>query len=369
MIIAFATAVVANIIFMPAIIQLSHRNGFFDTVDPRKVHTGNVPRLGGIGIFGAFIVGAIAGGSIQVAGLSSHDLSLVVARAPLLIVSFATIFALGLVDDFSNIPALRKLLGQLIAALLVVLAGYSIESFTIPFVWIEVDLGIAASPVTVLYIIALSNAINLIDGIDGFAGGISAFAALTFGVVGLVQGNTVVAVVAFSLAGAVAGFLLFNLPPARIFMGDSGSLFLGHILAVIPLLGLNAFPSRPGLAMMVPATVLIIPILDTVSAIFRRTRRGLPIHTPDREHLHHKLLDLSLTNRQILLVIYLYMAVLGSLCVAYRFLPPSMSVLIFFVLLGVNCIIMGALRRHHERHHSPHLANAAEKLEVGRRAS
>jgi UDP-GlcNAc:undecaprenyl-phosphate GlcNAc-1-phosphate transferase len=369
MIVAFATAVVANVIFMPAIIQLSHRKGFFDTVDARKVHTGNVPRLGGVGIFGAFVVGAIAGGSIQVVGLSSQELSLVVARTPLLIISFATIFSLGLVDDFSNIPAFRKLLGQVVAALLVVLAGYTIESFTIPFFWVEVNLGIAAAPVTVLYIIALSNAINLIDGIDGFAGGVSAFAALTFGVVGLVQGNTLVAVVSLALAGAIAGFLLFNLPPARIFMGDSGSLFLGHILAVVPLLGLNAVPGRPGLAMMVPATILVIPLLDTASAIFRRARRGLPIHAPDREHLHHKLLDLGLTNRQILVVIYLYMAILGSLCVAYWFLSPTTSVLLFVAVLAANGLIMGMLRRHHEQHHSPHLMTTREKVEVRRRAS
>ncbi|HUX14559.1 MAG TPA: MraY family glycosyltransferase [Spirochaetia bacterium] len=307
--IAFIAASVVTLLLIPGILALAHRNQWYDKVDERKVHNTDTPRLGGVGMFASFlIVGAIASiaaGTVLGTNTDSESYGGLIAVG----LGVVLIHAVGLVDDFTNIRALVKLVGQILAAVVVTLGGLSLHQIGLPGFGIYLNFGIFAYPVTVVWIISLSNALNLVDGLDGYAGGIAGNAALFYGVVATVQGNHIQALLSFILAGAILGFLVFNFPPARIFMGDSGSLFLGFALAVIPLV-----PGDDGqrtMSLLVPISVLMIPILDTIYAIVRRQRQGRPFYSPDREHLHHKLLDLGMAPRTILAVVYSYCFVMG----------------------------------------------------------
>lgn len=240
--------------------------------------------------------------------------------------AFGLIHSLGLLDDFRNLHALLKFSLQAVAAILVVIGGFTISEVNIPSVGL-VSLGVAAWPLTVIWIIAISNAVNFVDGIDGLAGGIAGIAALAMGVSAFLLGSGTPAVMAFALLGAVLGFLLFNYPPARIFMGDSGSLLLGFTLAVIPLLRTST-PTSLG-DLLGPATVLAVPILDMVTAIVRRAREGRAIYSPDKEHIHHKLLALGLKDTTILAIIYGLCAYLAVAAIASIFLSRTHALILF----------------------------------------
>jgi UDP-GlcNAc:undecaprenyl-phosphate GlcNAc-1-phosphate transferase len=208
-----------------------------------------------------------------------------------------------------------------------------VRSLTIPYLGV-IRLGVFGYPLTVLWIVSISNAINLIDGMDGLAGGISAFAALSMGIIAVLQGSAVTASLCFALLGALIGFLVFNFPPARIFMGDSGSLLLGFCLATFPLAGGISRASAFG-TLLVPITLLTVPILDTVTAILRRLRKGKSIIAPDKEHIHHRLLEMGLSERQILGVLYGFSAYLSAVAITSVVLPREVNVyLILVVWLG-----------------------------------
>lgn len=317
--ISFAVAVVV----LPVVIRVARRNGWFDRLDGRKIHSGEIPRLGGVGIYLAVMAGAVVG----IAALAHAD-----ARLHLRFVDWlfffgglSAMFAVGLIDDFNNIPALRKLAGQIAAAVAISLSGFRIETVQVLFGGPTVSLGLLSYAVTVLWIVAIANSVNLIDGMDGFAGGVVLIASTTFAAIGAMRGDEAVMILSLTVFGASAAFLLYNRPPAQIFMGDSGSLLLGTLLAVIPLLRGVGVSARPALNLVIPATVLLIPILDTASAILRRLRRHQPIHTPDSEHLHHKLLRLFGSTRGALSVLYVYQVGLGAAAVACVYLSPVLG--------------------------------------------
>jgi UDP-GlcNAc:undecaprenyl-phosphate GlcNAc-1-phosphate transferase len=174
---------------------------------------------------------------------------------------------------------------------------------------------------------------NLVDGMDGLAGGITAFASLSMAIISLIQGQIGTAIIAFTLFGAVSGFLLFNLPPAKIFMGDSGSLCIGFILAVLPLMGISASASFASI--LVPVTLLLVPIMDTLAAIVRRISEGRTILSPDREHIHHKLLDMGLSEKKILALIYSVCFYLSIIAITSVVMPKESNVyLILIVWVG-----------------------------------
>jgi UDP-GlcNAc:undecaprenyl-phosphate GlcNAc-1-phosphate transferase len=224
-------------------------------------------------------------------------------------IGMIVVHAAGLIDDFTSMRASVKFLLQILAGLIVTAGGFTVRELVIPFTTVSVPLGIFAVPATVLWIVALSNAINFFDGMDGLAGGVSTIAAVFLGASAVIQGQYGSAILSFALFGALIGFLVFNFPPAKIFMGDSGALFLGFILAVIPLVGplgtITTYDILPAI------TLLMVPILDTVAAILRRIRYHRPIAAPDREHLHHKLLDFRFGTRKILFIVYGATALLG----------------------------------------------------------
>jgi UDP-GlcNAc:undecaprenyl-phosphate/decaprenyl-phosphate GlcNAc-1-phosphate transferase len=311
-------ALLVSAAIIPFVLSLSHKRAWYDIPNERKIHTDPIPRLGGIGIFFGTLVGSLAIPFLVPlifpnARIDGYALSYL----PVFL-AFGMIHGMGLVDDFHNLSALLKLAIQIIAASLVTVGGFTVSSISFPGLG-TLGFGIFSYPITVLWIVAISNAINLVDGVDGLAGGISGIAATFFGVMCLLQGRLLPAVIAFSLVGACVGFLLFNLPPARLFMGDSGSLFIGFALATLPLM---ISPGQTSIGnMMGPVTVLFIPILDMLAAIIRRLRGRRPIHSPDKEHIHHKLLALGLPQIHLLLFTYAACIVFGGSAIVALFLP------------------------------------------------
>jgi UDP-GlcNAc:undecaprenyl-phosphate/decaprenyl-phosphate GlcNAc-1-phosphate transferase len=353
-------ALVVSLLITPLIVRLAHRFRWYDLPDQRKIHTNLVPRLGGVGMFMAFLVSALV--VSVVLRLRSHGVEtgiLSLTYLPIL-VGFFVIHGTGLADDLRALPAPLKLLLQVVAAAVITGGGFIIKSMSLPYVG-KISLGLWAYPLTVLWIIGIANAINLIDGMDGLAGGISAFAAITMGVVALIQGRFEAALFSFAIAGAVVGFLRYNLPPARIFMGDSGAYFLGFVLATIPLLGISKMATVGTL--ILPLTLLIIPIMDTVAAIIRRIREGRHPFSPDKEHLHHKLLALGLGERHILAVIYGFSLYLSVVAITSVILPDQANTYLVLVVWAGTMLgfySLSAARRKQPR------ASAAAKTRAKR---
>ncbi len=309
--VAGVLALAVSLAAIPLVIRIAHRNGWYDLPNGRKVHKSPLPRLGGAGMFAALLIAVLIGRKLP--ALTGGPQIFNFSRELLFVLAgFLVIFTTGLIDDFRNLAAPLKFLLQVAAAALVALGGFTIDALGLPGL-APLQLGWAAWPVTVLWLVGLSNAMNLVDGVDGFAGAIAATAALTLGASALVQGRPGAALVAVCLVGAVAGFLVFNFPPARIFMGDSGSLLLGFVLATLPLLRGTNDPDGATLMLDLGATaaVLALPVLDTATAIVRRLHAGLPIHHPDKLHLHHKLQAIGLSDRMLFLVALTTGVVLG----------------------------------------------------------
>lgn len=309
-----------NALLTPFVLWLSHRNEWYDAVDHRKIHVHDTPRLGGIGIFVSTIAAVALGLTWLLPGDPIGELAVV--DLALVGIGFGLMFGLGLYDDFVNLPAVVKLGGQIVSATTIALSGLVTTDVVIPYVGtiaLSRPVGIVLS---VCWIVSLSNAVNLIDGADGMAGGTMLVAAVFMGVIALSQGMIIAALPALAISGSLAAFLLSNAPPARIFMGDSGSLTLGAVMATIPLLGMSA----DGSIALVPAlTLLGIPILDTILAIGRRLARGLPVHAPDREHIHHVLIDRGYGGTRLLWVTGTTGALLGSVAALWFVVPEPIA--------------------------------------------
>jgi UDP-GlcNAc:undecaprenyl-phosphate GlcNAc-1-phosphate transferase len=344
---AGAAAFLINLVLTPLIMRLSHRFKWYDVPNQRKIHTKLVPRLGGVGMYVAFALSTSVVSVVLWAVSGGSDRGILEPRFLAILGGMTLVHWMGLVDDLWNLRPRFKLLIQIVAALLVTAGGFDIGRVSLPYIG-RFSLGILSYPVTVLWIIGIANAVNLIDGMDGLAGGISAFAALTMGVVAIIQGRNEAALLALALAGACGGFLAYNLPPARIFMGDSGAYFLGFILATIALMGISRIATVGSL--IIPLTLLIIPVMDTFAAIVRRVREGRHPFSPDKQHLHHKLLALGLGERHILAVIYGFSLYLSVVAVTSVILPEEANTYLVLVvwagtLLGFYSL--GVNRREH----------------------
>ncbi|MCL2792935.1 MAG: undecaprenyl/decaprenyl-phosphate alpha-N-acetylglucosaminyl 1-phosphate transferase [Spirochaetaceae bacterium] len=296
---------------------MSHKKRWYDITNDRKIHSGNMPRIGGVGIFISFLLTVFL--FVVICKFTDFDLNTISRYHYLFLAAgFLIITILGVADDFVSIRAWHKLLIQLTAALIVSFGGFNFEFFYIPFLAQDIPLGLFSHVITVFWIISLCNAINLMDGMDGLAGGIALIASFFYGIIFLITQNYTAASLSFILFGTILGFLVFNFPPAKIFMGDSGSLLLGFCLAVIPLI--NNIGGGSSQTIFMPLIVLIIPVLDMIAAILRRRRRKLSIASSDREHVHHKLIDFGLSQKKILFVIYLFSIFAGLTGFLYAFL-------------------------------------------------
>ena len=297
-------ALLTSILSVGIILQLTTKFQIFDSIDERKIHTGNIPRLGGIGIFTGFLVGLVLFNlTFDATSLGNNLWALCLGSA--------MIFAMGVWDDFKPWKARYKLLVQCLAAIVVLAGNFTFSRITlgsVDFVW---EMGVWKFPLTFIWIIGVTNAFNLIDGLDGLAGSLAALSALTYGLYFYNYGNTAALLVCLLLAVSVSGFLTFNLPfpKARIFMGDGGSQFLGFVLSVLPLM--NAKDGFATIALPYAAAVLMIPIYDTIAAVWRRTREKRRFDAPDRFHLHHKLILMGFSGRQTLFIVVVFQFIVG----------------------------------------------------------
>ena len=328
---AFLIALFVALIATPAVIVLAAKTGAMDAPDARKVHKGPMPRIGGLAIYCGFMAAILA-------MLNFADLTQEIANGVIgLLLGGTLIVIIGLIDDYKNLPAKVKLLGQIMAACVVVYFDVRIDVITDPFgdyLYLEY----LAVPATVFWIVGLTNTVNLIDGLDGLAAGVSTIASLTIMLVALQEDVMIVALFTAALAGAALGFLRYNFNPAKIFMGDTGSMFLGFILAGISVIG--AVKCTATIALIVPILALGLPIMDTTFAIIRRYRGGVPIFKPDKGHLHHRLLDLGFSQRQAVLLMYVISALLGLSAVALNEVSGGMSIVIVVCVLLV--VFLGA---------------------------
>ena len=287
-------AFVFSLALLPVIMHLCKVYSLYDTVNARKIHSGNIPRLGGIAIVVSFMVSA--------ALCFRFNMAIAIMRILPVLAAGVLIFLFGILDDIIEMRALFKLLVQLASAGVTVAGGFrfrQVFSFILP-----APVGIA---LTFIWIVGIINAYNLIDGLDGLAGTLTLTALLTFGFI-LTQSFPVGAALCFILAASIAGFLVFNWPPAKIFMGDGGSQFLGFMTAVVPLLSSSTLIEYEKFMLML--VLVSFPMLDTIAAIWRRIRDHYSIMSPDRLHLHHKLLNLGLNKKQVLYMIAIMQLIL-----------------------------------------------------------
>lgn len=314
----FLAALVAALLLTPVVLRVARAFSLFDQPGERRIHTAPTPRLGGIAVFAATFVAAGAAGLVTGFG-----------RSPELLVGTAlgalVMFAAGLWDDLRGLSPRQKLLAQLLAASVVCLFGFRIGALTLGGApqHISAALGV---PLTILWIVAITNAFNLIDGLDGLATGIAIVALGTTLAIAVVLGRTEVAFLAAALLGALFGFLRYNFNPARIFLGDSGSLFVGFMLAVLSVSG--ATKSSTAVLAIVPLFALALPLMDTLLAVARRWLRGISFSTADGRHIHHRLLARGLTPRRAALVLYVAAAALAGIALMVVLAPPEQVQLI-----------------------------------------
>ena len=292
-----AMAGVISIISMPLIILFCKKFSLYDYQNARKIHSGNIPRLGGVGIFLAFIISSF----VYIIITKEENLSKMLP----IIIAGAIVFTFALLDDLLTLPALAKLIVQLIAVSVVVFNGFRFKQI---FSWV------LPTPISLIltfgWILGVINAYNLIDGLDGLCGSFSISTIITLGILYTLTGNPE-AIFCFILAASVFGFLCFNWPPAKLFMGDAGSQFLGFMISVFPLFdSSNIFEHNKLLIMIV---ITAFPVFDTIAAIWRRLRDKKPIMSPDRSHLHHKLLNMGYSKKSAL---YLLCFLQTLLCVS-----------------------------------------------------
>lgn len=295
-----------------------------------------IPRIGGIAVFAAAPI-AILLAALTRAGVSNAFPELPELSGSLIIAG-SILFVIGLLDDLRGVRPFAKLLAQTAAALIVYRAGFSVEHISL-LPGHVVHLGVFAFPITVLWLVGISNAFNLVDGLDGLAGGVAIIALAAIAVAGLILGNPSVPIYTVALVGALLGFLKYNWPNARLFMGDSGSLVVGFLLAVLSVKG--ATDSDRVTYALIPIFALAYPLVDTGVAILRRWLRGVPLSRADRRHIHHQLGALGLGPRKSLAVIYAVSAALSGLGLLAAFARPQITVAATMIGVGGLFLLIG----------------------------
>ena len=344
---ALLTAAVVSLIATPVVKSLAFRVGAVDIPkDGRRMHDHPIPRMGGLAIFFGFMLSVLLFVPLteQLRGMLLGGVIIVI---------------LGIFDDIYALPAKPKFLVQIAAALVAVWAGNKIEFLSNPNIFSSEpywELGWLSIPISVLWIVGITNAVNLIDGLDGLAVGVSSIAAITMLAVALLTGNMPIAITMAALAGACIGFMPYNLNPAKIFMGDTGSTFLGYMLATVSIMGLFKFYAVISFA--VPFLILGLPIFDTANAIIRRVAAGRSPMSPDRGHVHHKLIDMGFNQKQAVAILYAISATLGLTAVV---LTSSGEVKAIVLLLAVlAAILVGAGIIYGAEHWSKHASENKE---------
>ena len=308
-----AIAAALSLLATPAVRALARRLGAVDDPGPRRVHVRPTPRLGGLAV-----LVAVAGTLVldHLAGSSAVTVLAAPGRSPLLLLAgFAVVLATGVIDDLRALPVAPKLALQVLAAALAVAGGYALDGITNPFTGRWLDLGHLGGVLTVVWIVGITNAINLIDGLDGLAAGAGAIACGALCLVCLAEGRHDAASLWAALGGGMAGFLVYNFPPASIFLGDTGSLLIGYTMAVLALASLAK--GATAVVVLAPVLALGLPVADMALAVLRRllTAGVGGITRADQQHIHHRLVGDGMTHRGAVLLLYAVCVALGAVAV------------------------------------------------------
>ena len=348
---AAAVAFILSFAMTPIVKSFAVKIGAMDVpTEKRRVHDHPIPRMGGLAIFIGFLLSVVLFADIttQVQGILFGAIIIVVV---------------GAVDDIVSLRAVVKLLGQIAAAVVAVCHGVIIEFFMNPNIFSGseyIALELLSIPITIIWIVGVTNAVNLIDGLDGLACGVSAIASLTMFVVALLVSEGNVAIILAALMGACVGFLPYNFNPAKIFMGDTGALLLGYILATTSAVGMFKFYAV--VTFLVPVLALAVPLVDTTFAFCRRILHGQSPFTPDRGHFHHRLIDMGLSQKQAVAILYSITALMG-LCAVVIVSTGKLRIGLL-VFAAVAAVMVGKFIRDtlkgHEYHHGKEDADHAK---------
>lgn len=346
---------------------LAFRIGAVDVpTDGRRMHVKPTPRMGGVAIFCAFAVSALVFGTVN-------------RQLAAVLLGGGAVVIVGIIDDIVRLRAWVKLIGQVLAACVAVCCGVVIEHITL--FGTVVEFGAFSIPITILWIVGLTNAINLIDGLDGLACGVSAIMSLSILGVVLIHGDYASALLTAILAGSCFGFLPFNAYPARIFMGDTGSLFLGYTLSILSIQGV--FKLHTVLSFIVPFCLFALPLADTLFAMCRRLVHKESPFSPDRKHFHHKLVDMGFTQKEAVRILYSVCGILGLVAIVFSedifsYMKEVKTIAIFacaiivfalnyFIMKKTSTRVLSGLTDHgYEplKKEEMHSAKAREKLEA-----
>ncbi len=319
------TTFLVSAFLVPFIKDIAEHIGAMDKPGKRKVHIKAMPRLGGLAIFFGFLIGYML--------FSKQSIQM----NSILIGSFLIVLT-GVIDDIKPLKPSMKLAGQILGALVIAFYGgmvlKEIHAFNI-----YINFGLFTYPLTIFFILAIINAINLVDGLDGLAAGISSIFFLTVGIIAVILGKTngLDVTLSFIMLGSTLGFLFYNFYPAKIFLGDTGSMFLGFMIAIISLLG---FKNITLTSFIIPVLILGVPIMDTLFAIIRRSLKKQSISQPDKEHLHHQLLKMRFSHRNTVLLIYLFTALFASASIIYILKDALLGKIIYTIILLIVLLIV-----------------------------
>ena len=313
-----------SLALVPLVRKISFHVNAIDIPDKRKVHLQPIPSMGGLAFFFSFLLGYML-----FAPKTDQMLAILIGSFLIIIV--------GIIDDISPLRPLWKLLGQIVASLIVVIYG-GITFSDMTMFGFSLKFGIFAIPLTVLFIVAIINAINLSDGLDGLAAGSSAIFFLSISIIAYIMNKLggLDVILCLIMLGATLGFLVFNFNPASIFMGDTGSMFLGFIISIVALLG---FKTATITSLIIPILILFVPILDTLAAIIRRSLKGQSFSQADREHLHHQILDSTKSTKKTVLIMYLIDAAFASVSILYA-LGDNKIAMIIYLLLFILFVVL-----------------------------
>jgi UDP-GlcNAc:undecaprenyl-phosphate GlcNAc-1-phosphate transferase len=304
-VVGFAVAFLLAVLLTPVVSQAAWLAGVVDASrDERRLHDRPTPLLGGLAILGAIVIPSVALGH-------NHGFWGIVAGATLM-------SALGALDDIRPLHPGAKMLGIILIAAIPASLGVTIDHVTLPLVG-AFDLGFWQYPLTIAWIVAIANIVNFIDGLDGLAAGFCAIASLTFAILSASLGRVDAAAISAIVAGAAFGFLIFNFNPATIFMGDSGSLMLGYLLAALSIQGV--LKTAAAVSLVFPLVILALPILDTSFVILKRLKYRQPIYQADRWHFHHRFANIGFSQRRTAIYLYAWCCSLSALALAIRFVP------------------------------------------------
>lgn len=335
----FIIALLVSFGLSHVVLRICIRYRAFDHPDQRKLHAKPIPHLGGIALFVSFWIMFLAASwhfdaiNIELSG-----------KMWALFLASAVILATGIVDDLKNLNFVGKISGQLIAAGIMIAAGFLIPRFYIPF-WGSIELGWFAYPMTAAWIIVLSNSINLIDGLDGLAGSVSVSVCFGMFVTGLLLGVETVIVTTVCLSGAIVGFLILNRPPARLFMGDSGSLFIGFMFAVLAVI--CPIKSYTAVAMFVPLVAVGVPLIEVAVTLIRRTASGQRFYEADNRHIHNYLVNLGFSREKTVMILTVISLALTAFVPALFWFDRKRVFSIFIAFLVILFVSFFVLRLKH----------------------